>query len=289
MSAATATPTTARRQFSDEDRYRVTFGRLVKSEWIKLVSLRSTWWTLGLTVLGMIGLAVMFASTLSFIDDGSGSPLNQIEGLAAQVITFGYFVGQISVAVIGALVITGEYSTGMIRATMTADPSRTKVLLAKAGVLSGVTLVTGLVGIALSYLVTLPWLNRYDLALDFSNGTNYRVLLGTAVYLVLIALLSFGLGLILRSSAGTIAALMSLLFLAPIFVGILAAWAEWAANILKFLPGTAGENMMTLSGVMEDPSVAGTSLTPLQGFLVLSGYVVVALVLGLISARKRDV
>ncbi|GMA30516.1 ABC transporter permease [Litorihabitans aurantiacus] len=265
---------------------RVTFGHLLASEWIKLLTLRSTWWTLGLTVLGMVGLAALSGAGAGFAaDSGLG------DGFGLSAITFGYWIGQISVAVLGALIITGEYSTGMIRSTMAAAPRRVDALLAKAGVLVGVVAATAVLGIALSYLVTLPLLAPHDLAVDLGASDTWLAIGGAVAYLVLISLLAFGLGVIVRSSAGSIAAILGIVLMLPTVLSIVSVWQSWAMDVMAYLPSEAGGRMITGHGGIGDASMppGATLLDPAVGGLVMLSYVVVVLAIAITLLKKRDV
>lgn len=260
----------------------VSFPHLLRSEWIKLLSLRSTWWTLGITVVSMVGLAlIMAASITSFSEDVGGS----LDGAGVTVVTFGTFIGQITVAVLGALIITGEYSTGMIRSTFTAAPARIPALVAKATVLGGVVAITGLIGTALSYLVTLPILG--DNAADLGDTQNLRAVIGATAFLVLVALLAFAIGTVVRNSAGTIAAVLGALLMLPLAFQILAAVGqEWALTVMRFLPSEAGAQLTSVGS-----DLTGTMYTPLSwwvGGLVLLGYVVVLGGIGATLVKTRD-
>ncbi len=108
--------------------YRLSFGHVLRSEWIKFRTLRSTWWTLGITVVVMVGFSLMFAAVMSSMDSAGVSAeeagMGSTAGIGVTVITVGYTFAQLAVAVLGALTVTGEYSTGMIRSTLSAVPSR---------------------------------------------------------------------------------------------------------------------------------------------------------------------
>lgn len=262
----------------------ISFPRLVRSEWIKFWSLRSAWWSLGMTVAVMAGMALIMAGT---IDDAIGAGLASNE-LALTAITFGYFFAQIVVAVLGALIITGEYSTGMIRSTFTADPQRLGAVAAKAVVLSVVVFTTAMLGIAISWLITLPILSGSDISVDFGDLQSWRVILGTAAYLTLVALLAFAIGLILRTSAGAIAAVLGLLLVIPIVLNILMSFGQqWAIDVFPYMPAPAGEEMMSFASAgWTDPDQS--NLKWWQGGLVLLGYVTVLLGVGLALVQKRD-
>lgn len=261
---------------------RLTFARLVRSEWIKMLSLRSTWWTLGLTAVSMVGLSLIMASSLSAMMEAEGGSL---DGSDITVIIFGTFIAQITVAVLGALIVTGEYSTGMIRSTFTAAPARLPALAAKAVVLSVVVAVTGLIGTTLAYLVTLPILG--DGAADLSSLENIRAVLGATAYLVLISLLAFALGAILRNSAGTIAAILGALLMLPLAFQILSAMGqEWALKVMVYLPSEAGAQLSSVGSEITQTDYA--PLTWWVGGLVLLGYVSALGAVGAALVKVRD-
>lgn len=290
MTTSLASPTSARSSAGTEG---VSFARLLRSEWLKLMTLRSTWWSLGITVLAMLGLAAIFAGSIGFIPEGEDAGISE---LGAQVITFGYYFAQVTVAVLGALVITGEYSTGMIRATMTAAPRRLDVLAAKAVVLALVVFAIGIAATLLSWLITLPLLPE-GMSVDIAASETWEVILGTGLYLTLVALMAFWLGTIVRSSAGAIAAVLGVVLILPIiFTVLMGTGQDWAIDLYPYLPSAAGERLMATSGgdaMATDPAAGGfagmTQLDPWVGGLVMLGYVVVIGVIGSILVKRRDV
>lgn len=268
---------------------RVTFPHLVRSEWIKFWTLRSTWWTLGLTVVAMVGMALIMAASVAAMISDDSLPPGDSSGLAPSVITFGYFLGQVTVAVLGALVVTGEYSTGMIRSTFSAAPRRTGALFAKASVLAVVVFVTGVVATLISYVVTNPILSSKSLGLDLSEGTSWRVILGNGVYLALVALFAFALGVLIRNGAGAIAAALGVFLMLPLVFQILTALSQkWALDLYPYLPGTAGERIMTVGNFFAMGGSDSNQLVWWQGGLVLLAYVVVLIGAGLAVVKSRD-
>lgn len=265
---------------------RVTFPRLVRSEWIKLISLRSTWWSVGLTILGMVGMSLLMAVSMSAF--ASDIPADQLDSMGPQVLTFGFFLGQITVAVLGALVVTGEYSTGMIRSTFTAAPNRLEALSAKALVVGVAVFVLGVVGGLISWLVTTPILPD-GAAAAFSDPIAWRSLLGLGAFLALVALMAFALGVIVRSSAGAIASVLGVLLMLPLAINILAMMGQqWASTIMRFLPSEAGAQLMSPSTEAAEAMVDYSVLTWWQGGLVLLGYVTVLSIIGAVMVQKRD-
>lgn len=285
MSTLTASPATRSRSPQAAPAGRVTFLHLLNSEWIKLVTLRSTWWTLGSTVVVMVLFALMMAAANGFDAGPDGPPPTP----GASVVTFGYIFAQVSVGVLGALIVTGEYSTGMIRSTIAAAPGRTGVMLAKASVLAVVTFVTGVVGVLLSYLATAGMLG--DGVADLGDGETWRIFLGAGGYLALIALFAFALGIIIRNGAATIAAILGVTLLLTILVSILGFSLEWLGNIAPYLPAAAGAQIMTPTMDAASAAQMGftVSPTPWEGFAILAGYVAITLGIGLTLLKKRDV
>ena len=286
MTTTTAPTQATRRSAAPAARVgKVTFVHLLRSEWIKLTTLRSTWWTLGLTVLGMIGISLIFAASVRMLatDMGGAEGVPEAGAFGTSTITFGYFIGQITVAVLGALAISGEYSTGMIRSTMAAAPRRLDVLGAKAVVIGAVVFVTGVVGTLLAWLVTLPILPDVA-AVSLADGETWRVIAGTGAYLALIALLSFGIGTIVRNSAGAISAVLGVLLMLPIALQIIASMGqEWALDVMRYLPGPAGERLMAVGEAAGAMATDFAAFSPAVGGLILAGYVALVLV------KKRDV
>ncbi|MDM8083204.1 ABC transporter permease subunit [Cellulomonas cellasea] len=264
----------------------VTFGRLVVAEWIKFRSLRSTWWTLALAVLGMVGISLIFSigvrSNAVTAEGDEGSMLGVL------VIVFGYSAAQLALAVLGALSITGEYSTGMIRSTLTAAPRRLPALWAKLLVLTVVTVVVSVVGLTLSYLVTLPLLSGTGVSLDFGDSETVRAIAGVPLYLTAITLLAFAIGAIMRHSAGAITTTLGIMLVLPMVFSILGVFFSWAARVAAYLPTTAGEQIMSFGGMSGGGMVSDVSLAPWAGIGLLGGYVVVLLAVAAVLMRRRD-
>ncbi len=261
------------------------FGRLVASEWIKFRSLRSTWWTLAFALGGMVGISLIFgigiqASAVSASDE---------DGMLGVLgVTFGYTAAQLALAVLGALTITGEYSTGMIRSTLSAAPRRLPALWAKLLVLTMVTVAVSFIGLALSYLVTLPLLSGTGLTVDLGNDETVRALLGVPLYLTAITLMAFAIGAIVRHSAGAITTTLGIMLVVPMVFNILGIFVSWAPRVGAHMPTTAGEQIMSFGGIAGAGMVSDYSLSPWAGIGLLGGYVVVLLAVAAVLMRRRD-
>lgn len=261
----------------------VTFLRTLRAEWVKLFSVRSTAWVLGISVLVMVGFSLMMAAGFSMgasnpeMTGGEPVPADPMMGTMAA--TFGYSIGQIVFVVLGVMRISGEYTTGQIRSTLAAVPTRIPVLVAKALVVAFASFVVGAVAVALAVLVTTPILDPHGMAVDLGDADTRRALLGVPLYLTAIALFSLGVGAMLRHTAGGIAAVVGVLLVLPIIGQINLPVIE---DIAPYLPSTAGEQLIT--GSLTPDAV----LTPWQGYLVLLAWVAAALIGAAVLLRRRD-
>ena len=267
-----------------DSRVRLGFGGILHGEWIKLLSLRSTWWSSVLTVvlMGLFGLAQV--ASLSTLQEQSGATgdgaFSKLHG--AEVISGGYQFGMVTVAVLGVLAITGEYSTGMIRSTLTTVPTRIPVLVAKALVLVVLTVLVSALGLIVSYLVSAPLLSPMGLVPALEDPATWQVFGGMAYFLAIIALFGLGVGTVLRHSAAGITAVLGVLLLLPMVLQYIAL--EWVQQLMVYLPVPAATAFLALNGRL---SLAG-DLTLWEGVAVVAGYAVVALGLGAVLLRRRD-
>ena len=282
MTAATLSPALAP---SRPARTGVTFPRVVASEWIKFSTVRSTVWSLAVTVVVMVGISVLaaWAGTMEGAEADPNAP-----GSAAALAISGYFLAQLVVVVLGVLAISGEYTTGMIRSTLTAVPTRVPALLAKALVLTAIVAIVSLVGVALSYVATMPFHDQLGVELDLSDGEAVRILLGTPLYLATIALLALAVGALLRHSAGALATVLGLLLVIETVLALVPL--TLFENISPFLPGTAGARLIMDAQQIEMSTLfqTGPALTPWQGYGVLLAWALVLLTAAAVLLRRRD-
>ncbi|WP_413451166.1 ABC transporter permease [Georgenia phoenicis] len=283
MSATTTTtPTVAVRPVGP--------GRVLRSEWIKLWSLRSTYWTIALTLLAMVMLAVLMAFAAGAVASEGFSPDEVgLDGLA--VLGTAYGMAQLVIAVLGVLVVTGEYSTGMIRSSLTAVPARVPVLAAKAVLVAVVSFVVGVLGVALAYVVTMPMLADAGGAADLGDPDTLRMFWGTGLYLAAVGLFGLAIGTLLRHSAGAIAVVVGVLLILPTVLQVAMNGLDWLRDIYPYLPTTAGERIITAGG--PDATMSGMPgmpelLDPWVGYGVFMAYVVVALLAAAVLLRRRD-
>jgi ABC-2 type transport system permease protein len=242
----------------------------MRGEWIKLLSLRSTWWTLGSSVAVMTLIAFASAQSLDGMADdlATAGGLAQIHG--ATIVSGGSQIGVVAIAVLGALLITGEYSTGMIRSTLAAVPTRVPVLVAKAIALVALTSGVTAVSLVLSYVVTKPQLSPYDLVPAFDDVQTWQVFGGTVYFLVAAALFALGVGAIV-------------LLLLPGILGFISL--DWVQSFVSYLPLPAAGAFLTLG---DTASLGGNQLTPGTGLLVIAAYAIIPLVIGALVLHRRD-
>ena len=263
---------------------RASFGGALRSEFTKIRSVRSTYWTLAAMVIITIGISALlswgriqdYASQPAFVQAHMAV---RIRARATEFSMFGLILGQLVIAVLGALTITAEYSTGMIRTSLSVMPRRETVYVAKALVFTVVALVAGLVTSFGSYFIGQAIFATHHLNSTLSQPGVLRAVIGGGLFLGACGLLSFGIGALLRHTAGAITASVALLFVLFVLSGFLPN--SWAVHVDKWIPLNAGGAIWeNLSGV--------NMFSPWVGFGVFCCYAVAAVVAGGILFRTRD-
>ncbi len=255
---------------------RVTEGRVISSEWIKLRSLRSTVYTLIASAGMTIGLGVLFC--LVTVARWNSMPADRRSHFDPTTLaTQGYFLAQLAIGVLGVLLITGEYSTGMIRATMSAVPKRLPVLWAKLAVFTVVGTIVSMVSAFIAFFLGQAILSSKHLNVSLSAPNELRVVVGTGLYLAVVGILGMAFGFIIRNTAGAITALFGVLLILPVLGEVMSGWI----NIGPYLPSNAGSVITTTH---PDPG----SLAPWTGFALFVAYTVVAIVAAAITLKRRD-
>jgi len=259
----------------------VTWIGVVRSEWIKLRSLRSTWYSFLAVVLIIDGLGTLFSAVRAHRMENVIGPDGKIIGIdATQISLRGAFLAQLAIGVLGALVITGEYATGMIRSSLAAVPRRQPVLWTKAAVFAATVLVVSLVATLLGFLLGQLALASTHQQATLSTPGALRAVIGSAVYLTLIGLLAVGLGFLIRSTAGAIATLVGIVLVAPLLANALPS--PYSDDVIKYLPLSAGQRI--ISTLNPDPN----QLAPWAGIGVTALYALAALVAGAVVLNRRD-
>jgi ABC-2 type transport system permease protein len=249
----------------------------VRSELIKLRSLRSTLITFAVSLVLMIGLGSLFSWGF---ESHIANRRDELSGFDATLHSLrGLFLGQLAVGVLGVLVITGEYATGMIRASLTAVPRRLPVLWAKALVFGAAAFVVMLVACLGAFFAGQRILAVQHLGVGISDPGVLRAVVGAAVYLTGIGILGLAIGAILRTTAGGIATLVGLVLVLPILGEILPSdWSKW---VRPYLPSNAGQAIINVK-----PEAGG--MAPFTGLALFVAYVVGSLVLASVLLRRRD-
>lgn len=264
--------------------HRVTFTHLVHSEWIKFMSVRSTWWSIGLVAVVSIGLSVLMAASFaSFGGDAPPMSVEEANRQAVQVVVFSTVLTQMLAVILGTITVTGEYSTGMIRSTLTAAPGRVAALFAKALVVAVTMFLTSVVVFAIAGVVSGALLPTG--ALDLTQpDSSVLPLLGAALYLALISVMGVGLGFIIRNGPGALAAGIGLVFVAPIIVLFFPRMDsfQWIHDAASYLPSNAGQSLF-----MGSP-MTGNALDPLPAVLTLVAWTAVAVATGIAVLKTRD-
>jgi ABC-2 type transport system permease protein len=268
---------------------RLSFGGILTSEWIKFWTLRSTVWCCAILVILLLGIGLLAGQSSAF--GGGTIPFAQQQAQAMLAATAGLRVAELVLSVLGVLVISGEYGTGMIRSTLTAVPKRIPALLAKGLVLAIVAFVLGLISTYATALLQAPLLDGSGIHTDFSDlGVNLS-LLGGALYVTLIALTAFGIGAIVRNSAGGIATSLGVLLVAPVVLQLVGALtrSNWVSNVGAFLPTSAGSALFAYPTKTPQVVQGLIQLNGIQGGLVLLAWAALLIALAGILLKRRDV
>ncbi len=282
MSTITPTPapSSAAAERPARPPYQVTAARVLRSEWAKAWSLRSTWITLGLGLLFLVVFGLIAAYQFkSRLTSGRHMDRDFADANALTLSLFGTNFAQLALGVLGVLIAAGEYSTGMIRSTLAAVPRRLPVLWAKAVVYGAVALVLATAGVFVAFLFGSGILSGTKAALAFSDPGVVRGLFGAGLYLALVGVIGVALGMLLRSIAGGISVLVASLMLVPGLVSLLPS--SWHDHINPYLPSNAGQAMFALTH-------DSTTLSPGAGLAVFALWTVAALAGAAVRLLRRD-
>jgi ABC-2 type transport system permease protein len=257
--------------------------RSVHAEWTKVRTLRSTAWLAAFVVVAMIGLSLAITGTLR-MDGCAGACRPDTVKLSLS----GVRLAQIGVVVLGVLTVSGEYATRTITPTLGAVPRRIRVVGGKLAVIAAVTLVPAVLGVAGALLTARVVLPRRG----FTTATGYprlglvddltqRAAVGTVLYLVLLGVLSAGVALLVRDTAGSLVVVLALLFLAPV-VSMFLSDLAWQERLHRFSPMDAG------LAIQSTRDLAALPLAAWPGMALLGTYAVAAVVVGAAAFRWRD-
>jgi ABC-2 type transport system permease protein len=267
----------ARQRMLPPETGRAGFADALRSEFTKIRSTRSTYWTLFALIVVCIGIGALASAGTASHPQGIGAA----EFDATQQSLAGLYVGQLVIAALGALTITSEYSTGMIRTSLTVQPRRGVVFAAKAMVFAVVTLIVGLITSFGSFFVGQAILSGAHLSASLGQPNVLRAVIGGALFLTACGMLAYGLGAILRHTAAAISAAIGLLFVLTILVQFLPH--SWQDNVDKWMPALAGSQIWTTKATSGPHMFSAWG-----GFAVLAGWAAVAIIAGLVLFRTRD-
>jgi ABC-2 type transport system permease protein len=248
----------------------------LRSELTKILSVRSTYWTLLAQVLASIGWAVLNCAGVVSHGIGPGFDAAQVS-LTGQVA-----LGELIIVVLGALVITSEYSTGMIRTSLAVMPRRGVLYAAKATVFAAVTFTLSLITSFTSFFIGQAILSSKHYNTTLTQPGVLRAVLLSAAIVTVFGLLAYGAGAIIRHTAGAITSILGVIFLIPALAQALPN--SWYADVVRWLPG--GQALMPIAS--SSPSVSNHLFTAWGEFAVFSGYAAVLLALGAWSFIRRD-
>ena len=247
----------------------------LRAEWVKFWTVRSTPWSLTAMFLLGAGLTTLVCalSAEALARGDVGEPVGAF-------VTWGVVFAQVTAVVLGALVVTSEYGTGMIRATLAATPRRGAVLAAKAAVLATTLFVAGTLTALAGYLGGNWFLDREGIGLALTDDGVLRSMVGSGLYMAGLGLFAAGVGLLVRHTAAALAIVLGLVFVVGNLVMVLpGAWGEWAT---KLMPGNAG------SSIAVPESFNPLLLDPWVCFSVFVAEVAAVLTVAAVAFARRD-
>jgi hypothetical protein len=255
------------------------FRDLLASEWIKVRSLRSTPWTIGLTLLFVVGSAAV--ATLADKAAGSGP----VEFLPFDAYpAAGYWTLMLVASSMGALTVVSEYSSGLIRTTTVAVPARGSLVLAKAAVTAALWTAVGTAASTGSFLVSQAILDGHHAGVPITHPGVFRALVASALLAPVCALVGLGLGVLLRHAAGTmVTSVFTLLMLPTMF----SESNRWSADIKHALVSTAWSRLVQNWG--PEPGSLGYTATVPGSWIVYTLWPLITLALAVLVVRRRDV
>jgi ABC-2 type transport system permease protein len=258
------------------------FVNLMAAEWTKIRTVRSTVWTIIIFAVITIGLTALIGWLVEshWYDPHSAADSHQfLSDPIGSIMTVPVLLGQLVIGVLGVLVISTEYSTGVIRASLLAVPRRLHMLAAKLVVFAALLFVVTEIVCFCSFFVGSAIVHVH-VPVSLSDHNVTRAVIGDGLYLTAVGLLALAIGALIRHSAGSIATTMGILFVLPIFAPLLPD--SWGAHINAYLPYQAGR---VVGLTTQRPSQL---LSAWQGFGVLCIYVAVLLAVAAYLLRRRD-
>jgi ABC-2 type transport system permease protein len=255
---------------------RVTFAGALRSEFTKMRSVRSTYWTL----LAMFVVVVGFGALASY---GAATHPHGPDFDPTMQSLGGLYIGQLIIGVLGVLVISSEYSTGMIRTTLTTNPHRGIMIAAKGVVFTVMAFIASLVTAFAAFFLGQALMSSHHISTTIGSPNVLRAVIGGALFLTACGVLAFGLGLLLRHTAAGIGTMVGLLFVVTILVNFLPQ--SWQSDVDRWVPALAGGQLWAVRA----PQPGATPMFgPWPSFAVLCGWAAVAVVAAVVLFRRRD-
>lgn len=251
----------------------VTQWGVIASEWLKFRSLRSTLLVLAAAAVGMVAFGAIIA-----FNTRNPAGLDPEDVVASGPLQ-GYYLGQLLIAALGVLVVSGEYSSGMIRATLSAVPTRLPVLIGKAVVF---TVVVGIAMIAASiaaFFLAQAILSGHRPTFTLADSSTLRVVIGTGVYLTLVGLIGSALAWIVRSTPGALVATLAVILVLPILFELV--FPSWGTYIAAYLPTGAGQSFSTNLALPH-------ALSPWVGLAVMIAWVLLGMTAAVLALKRND-
>jgi ABC-2 type transport system permease protein len=260
---------------------RAGFRGTLNSEFTKIRSVRSTYWTLLVLLAVSIGIGAAItggtAANWSHMGPSDRASFDPTQASVAGL----FYLGQLVIVVLGAMTLTAEYSTGMIRTSLTAMPRRVVMYSSKVVVFAIVALVVTFIAAFVSFYLGQALLASTHDTATLSQPNVLRAIAGSALYVTLCGLFAFAIGAILRHTAGAITTVIGILFVVPILAHLLPR--TWYQDIERWLPDAAGRALSVTVGPQPDHL-----FSPWGEFTVFAVYTVALLVIGAVIFRHRD-
>lgn len=251
----------------------VTGRGTIASEWLKFRSLRSTVLVLVVAMLGM----VLFATIIAFHTQSVAG--KDPEDVVASGPLQGYYLGQLLIGSLGVLVVSSDYSSGMIRSTLAAVPKRLPVLFAKTVVFAAVVGAAMIAATVVAFYVAQAVLSGHRATFSLADGSTLRVVIGTGIYLMLVGLIGSIFGWIVRSTPGALVATLGVILVLPILLRLV--FSSWGTYIVAYLPTGAGASFST---ILRQPH----ALSPWVGLAVMLAWVVAGLIAAAVVLQRKD-
>ena len=258
---------------------KVTQPRVLLSEWTKFRSLRSTVWTLLSAVVLSIGIGALF-SAVSASQYHTFSPADKASFDPISTSLNGMLFAQLAIGVLGVLLISGEYSTGMIKSSLTVVPKRLPMLWAKLGVFAGAVFTLTLVTSFVSFYLGQALLSSHHLNVAISAPGALRSVIGAALYATVAGMIGMALGGLLRNTAAGISTFVAVFFVLPPLTDLLPS--SWSSHFVQYLPSNAGGVLFGGARGLAHP------LAPWTGFGLLCAYAVVLIGFAAWRLRRSD-